>query len=154
MKSMGSNPKSSLNELLREMEPEVDPDEFVYCTVPSGMMRSSQIEATCRFSENEGDTLILRRSEAERNKLAFTLPSQKITVHVHSSLEAIGFIARVATELAKHGIGANCVSAFYHDHLFVQADEGERALRILRELQQHSESASSTEITGQGRSNS
>ena len=134
------------------MEPELDTDEFVYCTVPSGTIRSSQIEATCSFSECEGNTLILRRSEAERNKLTFAFPCKKITLRVNSSLEAIGFIARVTTELAKHGIGTNCVSAFYHDHLFVQADEGERALRILRELQQCSESESSTELTDEGRS--
>ena len=42
-----------------------------------------------------------------------------ITLDIHSSLEAVGFIARIANVLALHDMGVNPVSAFYHDHLFV-----------------------------------
>jgi hypothetical protein len=57
-----------------------------------------------------------------------------ITLNVHSSLEAVGFIARVATELAKHGMGVNPVSGFYHDHLFVPEGRERDALEILGRL--------------------
>lgn len=93
------------------------------------------IDAICRFREDEGETLIVRRTEAERNHLTFTFPCRKITLHVHSSLDAVGFLARIATELAQHGISTNCVSAWYHDHLFVPAAQGLAAVRVLRELQ-------------------
>jgi hypothetical protein len=36
---------------------------------------------------------------------------------VHSSLDAVGFMAAVTTRLAKINIGVNPVSGFYHDHL-------------------------------------
>jgi hypothetical protein len=127
--------KSDLEELLGNMEAELHPDEFVYCTVPRKQRDQLQVDAICSFREAEGETLIIRRMEAERNHLTFTFPCKAITLRVHSSLEAVGFLAIIATELASHGISANCVSAYYHDHLFVPADQGERAFLVLRELQ-------------------
>ena len=59
------------------MEPELDPDEFVYCTFPSGTADRLQIDALCGFHEGEGETMILRRAEAERNKIAFAFPLQE-----------------------------------------------------------------------------
>jgi len=54
-----------------------------------------------------------------------------ITLNIHSSLDAVGFMARIATELAKHDMGVNPVSGFYHDHLFVPDGREEDALRVL-----------------------
>lgn len=53
---------------------------------------------------------------------------------VDDSLEAIGFLAVITTELANRGISMNAVSAFYHDHLFVAVDKAEEALSILQGL--------------------
>jgi hypothetical protein len=135
---MNGSPISSIEELVSSMEPELDPDEFVYCTFPPGTADGLQIDALCSFHEAEGETMILRRAEAERRRLVFAFPCRKITLRVHSSLEAVGFLPILAGELAKHGISANCISAYYHDHLFVRASDGERALSILRELQRRS----------------
>jgi hypothetical protein len=57
-----------------------------------------------------------------------------ITLEVHSSLEAVGFLAAVTRRLAEARIGANPVSAFFHDHLFVPADRAEEAVTILEQL--------------------
>ena len=57
-----------------------------------------------------------------------------ITLEVQSSLAAVGFIARIATELARHGMGVNPVAGFFHDHLFVPEDRAEEALAVLRRL--------------------
>ena len=57
-----------------------------------------------------------------------------ITLEIHSSLEAVGFIARIATELAKANMGVNPVSGFYHDHLFVPDGREGDALRIVKEI--------------------
>jgi len=138
MKAVSTHAKTSLDELLGSMEPELDSDEFVYCSIPSGTVGRLQINATCSFQEKEGETLILRRSDAEKNNLAFAFPCRKITLRVHSSLEAVGFLARVTSELAGQGISTNCVSAYYHDYLFVPVVDGERALFLLRELQHRS----------------
>ena len=57
-----------------------------------------------------------------------------ITLSVHSSLEAVGFIARIATELANQGMGVNPVAGFYHDHLFVPDGREQDALEILAKI--------------------
>ena len=57
-----------------------------------------------------------------------------ITLNVQSSLEAVGFIARVASQLAEKGIGANPVSGFFHDHLFVAEGREEEAVAALKTL--------------------
>jgi len=119
------------------MEPELDPDEFVYCSIPHNARTGANF--ICTFQEAEGQTLILRRAEAEKHQLGSTFLCRKITLRVHSSLEAVGLLATVAAELAQHGISANCVSAYYHDHLFVPADQAERAVELLRQLQARSQ---------------
>ena len=57
-----------------------------------------------------------------------------ITLNIHSSLEAVGFLAAITTRLAAAGMGVNPVSAFYHDHLFVPAERAEEAMELLRQL--------------------
>ena len=57
-----------------------------------------------------------------------------ITLEVHSSLEAVGFLARITTELAKHKMGVNPVSGFFHDHLFVLDGREQDALSVLKKI--------------------
>lgn len=140
---MSAIPKFDLSELLRDMEPELDEREFVYCSLPANAIRELGVDPIGRFREEEGETLILPRSQAEENNIPFTFGCRKITLRVHSGLEAIGFLAAIATELANNGISSNCVSAYYHDHLFVPVNDGERALLILRKLQRESRRAHS-----------
>ncbi|MEO9649929.1 MAG: ACT domain-containing protein [Roseobacter sp.] len=40
-------------------------------------------------------------------------------LQAHSSLGAVGFIARISNALASGDMGVNPVSGYYHDHLFV-----------------------------------
>lgn len=57
-----------------------------------------------------------------------------ITLTVHSSLEAVGFLAAVTGRLTEAGISVNAVSAFYHDHLFVPEHRAGEALHHLQNL--------------------
>jgi len=59
---------------------------------------------------------------------------RQITLTVHSSLEAVGLTAAFATELTRHGISANVVAGYYHDHIFVGAGDAERAVAALQGL--------------------
>ena len=55
-------------------------------------------------------------------------------LEIHSSLEAVGFLAAILPPLAAAGIGVNPVSAFHHDHLFVPEQRAAEALAILEAL--------------------
>jgi len=43
-------------------------------------------------------------------------------------------MARIATELAKHDMGVNPVSGFFHDHLFVPDGREQDAMAVLMEM--------------------
>ncbi len=129
MVSGGRSPE----DLLRRMDPALAPGEFVFAT---GQKDPEGIDPLCRFREAEGITWILRREDAERLGLEFAYPCRMITLRVHSSLDAVGFLARVASGLAVRGISSNVVSAYFHDHLFVPASRAEEALAALRDLTQ------------------
>lgn len=86
------------------------------------------------FEEPEGTTLILLKSDAESHALPYEFPCRMITLNIHSSLEAVGFIARIASELAKHDMGVNPVSGFFHDHLFVPDGREHDAMTILQQM--------------------
>jgi hypothetical protein len=58
----------------------------------------------------------------------------RITLGIHSSLAAVGLTARVSAALAAHGIGANMIAAFHHDHVFVPWDRRDEAMAALRAL--------------------
>ena len=57
--------ETSLFALLREMQPVLNPGEYVFCTLP-GTQLPADAEMIGSFREREGLTLILAREEAER----------------------------------------------------------------------------------------
>jgi hypothetical protein len=57
-----------------------------------------------------------------------------ITLAVHSSLEAVGFLACITDRLTREGIACNVVAAYHHDHLFVPLARADDALGVLRNL--------------------
>ena len=58
----------------------------------------------------------------------------RISLGVHSSLEAVGLTAALSKALAEAGISANIVAALRHDHLFVPWNRREEALRCIEAL--------------------
>ena len=87
------------------------------------------------FQENEAWTVILSQAAAEQERLEFSFPCRMVTLNVHSSLEAVGFLAAVTNRLASRlRIGVNPVSAFYHDHLFVPSGVEDAVVEELRKM--------------------
>ena len=58
----------------------------------------------------------------------------KISLEVHSSLEAVGLTGVLASRLRDLGISANIVAALNHDHVFVPWERREEALACLQSL--------------------
>ena len=115
------------------MEPALRDGDFVFATVP-GKSVPLELNPIGTFIEDEGLTLILPADEAEAAGLAASGAMQCITLAVHSSLDAVGLTAAFATELTAHGISANVVAGYYHDHIFVGAGDAERAMAALKAL--------------------
>jgi hypothetical protein len=126
--------EGDLKTLLRNMKPEMQDGIFVFCTIPDDQEILATLKPLLIFREREGTSVIVRREDAERAALPHQFPARQITLTVHSSLEATGFLAAIASRLAEAGISVNAVSAFYHDHLFVPQHRAEEALRLLHDM--------------------
>lgn len=124
----------ALAKLLRTLRPVLHPEVYVFATVKPSESQPLGVNPVMTFREREGWTMILLEAEAHSAKLEGEFRCRMISLEVHSSLAAVGLLAAIAMRLAKAGIAANVVSAYYHDHLFVPADRGEEALEILNSL--------------------
>jgi uncharacterized protein len=118
------------HQLRRHMAPQLRPENFVYCSFPDFQLPAG-IQPICTFKESEGLTAIVERSQADRAGAPYAFEARLITLTVHSSLEAIGFLATVATSLANAGIPCNAVAAYHHDHLFIPSARADDALSLL-----------------------
>ncbi len=125
--------ETNLDELIKSLSAVLVEGLYVFATVPANHPLTG-IQPRMTFEEAEGTTFILLKSEAETLGLEYDFPCRMITLNIHSSLEAVGFMARIATELAKHDMGVNPVSGFFHDHLFVPDGREHDAMRALQEL--------------------
>lgn len=125
---------TDINELLGSMQPELADQVFVFCTVKGRLDQYVALEPIATFIEQEGLTLVLTKDKADKANLAYEGLFRKITLTVHSSLDAVGLTAAVSTKLASKGISANVIAAYYHDHIFVSNDKADQALVALREL--------------------
>lgn len=128
------NGDSDLDRLIRAMAPRLDPQAYVFACLPPQSAEPPDLAPLLRFEEDEGLTLILPRKTALAAGLDHSFPCRRITLTVHSSLEAVGFIARIAAALAAAGISCNPVAGYFHDHVFVPEDRAEDALAALAAL--------------------
>lgn len=127
--------EADLNTLIAAMDPVLDPELYVFATgkpddVPPGIV------PRMLFHEAEGVTVILPQNVVQQTELTWDFPCRMITLNIHSALDAVGFLARVTSVLARLDMGVNPVSAFFHDHIFVPQDRAEDALNALRILSQ------------------
>ncbi|GAA2405038.1 ACT domain-containing protein [Streptomyces glaucosporus] len=122
-----------LQRLLAGMRPELTPGEYVFTTVPGGRIPPG-VAPVVTVAEEEGLTLVLPREEADAAGLGYDYVAGRITLRIHSALDAVGLTAAVAAELAAAGTSCNVVAGFHHDHLFVPHDRARRAVRLLEDL--------------------
>jgi hypothetical protein len=120
--------------LIRSMRPALQPGVFVFATLGPGTPMPPRVAPVATFREAEGLTLVVPEAEAAAAGLAATFRCRQITLSVHSSLEAVGFLAAVTRALADAGIGVNPLAAYHHDHLFVPVGRAEEAVRVLETL--------------------
>ncbi|KAK1974469.1 ACT domain-containing protein [Colletotrichum cereale] len=126
--------ETSLHTLLSTLKAVLDPETYVFVTLPPGAAPPPLADVRLLFREREGLTLVTTLATATARGLEHVFRSRMITLDVHSSLEAVGFMAVVAARLAARGIGVNPVSGYFHDHLFVPEGREAEAVEELEKL--------------------
>ena len=127
---IGSTGESDLLTLIAQMSPSLDDQIWAFVSVDDVSSEYLTEHALATFREIEGTTLIVPWERAEEFDVS-SEPMARITLNIHSSLEAVGLTAAVSQALASEAISANVVAGFYHDHIFVPQTAGERALACL-----------------------
>ncbi|PTX51149.1 hypothetical protein IQ03_01865 [Gemmobacter caeni] len=124
--------ETDLARLLAEMAPKPEGQDWGYAVVSGPLPEGLDWFALVR--EAEGLTVIAPMVALRAAGFAAEGPMARITLTVHSALEAVGLTAAVSGTLAKAGISANMVAGFHHDHIFLPAKDAEKAMAVLRGL--------------------
>jgi uncharacterized protein len=125
--------EQDLLKLCASLKPIVAPAVYVYCSFPDFVLPVG-VSALCTIRESEGLTAIVERADARRLRLAHVYDARLITLSVHSSLNAVGFIKVISSKLADAGIPCNVIAGYYHDHILVPVDRADEAMDRLREI--------------------
>lgn len=127
--------ETDLSKMLATLAPKLHDEEYVFCTFENGRYGDhANLNPIASFNEAEGLTLVIPKHCADAHGIQYEGVFRCITLSVHSSLEAVGLTAAIATKLTEHNISANVIAAYYHDHVFVQNGRVETALASLQEL--------------------
>lgn len=128
------NGETDLAKLIKCMNPEMDATQYIFVCFNQKNVNLESLNYWAMIQEKEGITYIMTTNEAKKKRIQAESIFKKITLNVHSSLEAVGFTAVVATELAHHNISTNVVAGYYHDYIFVPEKKAEEAFERLKQL--------------------
>ena len=127
--------EADLSKLLASLAPHLMDGDFVFCTIQGAKYGDfAELLPIASFREAEGLTLLVAKENADKAGFNYESIFKGITLKVHSSLEAVGLTSAVSSKLAERGISVNVIAAFYHDHIFVQAEKADAALSALNEF--------------------
>ncbi|MFC3615946.1 ACT domain-containing protein [Lutimaribacter marinistellae] len=116
--------------MISGMNPDLRAGEFAFALWETGRPWPDGTFAS--VAEEEGMSLIVPLSHAPDK----ALPMRCITLRVNSALDGVGLTAAVSGALARADIPANMVAGLHHDHVFVPTEAADKALDILRNLQE------------------
>jgi len=127
------NGEKDLAKLLKSMKPKHNPGDYVFCTLKN-VEKFDLTNVEMFFKEDEGFTIIIKKEIADRLHLEYSVIMSWITLTVHSSLEAVGLTAAFSKALSENDISCNVIAAYYHDHIFINKKDTEKAIEVLTKL--------------------
>jgi hypothetical protein len=128
--------ETELDVLLQHMDPICDSENYVFVSVSEVSFRNNfaKLHLFATIHEPEGITIVITKQQADQKNCIYNGVFNCISLQIHSSLEAVGLTAAVATKLAKLGISTNVIAGYYHDHIFVPEKHTCTALSALHDL--------------------
>jgi uncharacterized protein len=129
--------ETSLERLLSGLHPVLHAEEYGYGQIAPGVPLPSGLRPFATVAEDEGLTIVAPASDLARHHVGHDAGWARISLGIHSSLEAVGLTARIAAALTGAGISANVVAGFLHDHVFVQWERRHLAMKVLDGLSGH-----------------
>jgi len=112
--------ESDLVRLLEALNPTLHAERYSFSACADQVLRDGQFALV---REEEGLTLVQPDPAGQW---------ARISLGVHSSLDAVGLTAVLSARLTEAGISANIIAGLHHDHIFVPWDRRDDALLCLR----------------------
>ncbi len=125
--------ETNLFVLIKNMQPVLNDGLYVFCLMPLQTTLDLP-HILFFFKEKEGITIVVEKAYADANGFEYTAVLAWITLRIHSALEAVGLTAAFSNALADNQISCNVVAGYYHDHIFVPYDLGQKAVDVLQKL--------------------
>ena len=117
----------------RQMKPKLIEGEYVFCLIKDLAMVPRN-ETIMEFKTDNGISIIIERSLADKLGLPYTYIASWITLEFFTTLEEVGLTALFSQALAKNGISCNVVAGYHHDHIFVRKSDAIRSIKILQKI--------------------
>lgn len=126
--------QADLVKLLQSLQPRLFDAEYGYGYLPQGQGLPSGLRPFATVSETEGLSVVAPLPDLVAAGIASDGGWARISLSVHSDLEAVGLTAAISTGLTKAGISANVIAGYFHDHVFVQWHRRAEAMHVLSHL--------------------
>lgn len=126
--------ETDLARLLAGLAPALDPQPFGYAVLPLDQSLPAGLVVFALLRETEGLTVIAEVDALLAAGISVEGRWARITMMVHSALDAVGLTAAMAKTLTAAGISANVLAGYHHDHLLVPWDRRHDAVAALLAL--------------------